>query len=203
MLNEYRDKTIKAYLSKIGSLNHKSPMYGTLYYNVVYENKVKILIRFADHYNPAQSAHIDIVKTSVGFYTIKTLLGISATLTTDTVLPYLKSLLLVYPEIVSTFNNLTKAASKAASLVKAANNTTKKLQDNFNKKSEEFELADQVWEENKELKKQVKELEKSVENLKKDKAKLQSQRDGLVNKLAKIQSFKDKVSSFIQTLNSL
>ena len=95
MLKSKRDESIKRYLARVGKLEHQSKLYNSRYYKVSYGKEFEIIVRFADHFNAeVKPKDIDIVKTSVGFYVIKTSIGVSATLGEDTIIPYLRSLLL-------------------------------------------------------------------------------------------------------------
>lgn len=155
MLNSKRDESIKRYLSKVGELKIKSKIYSSRYYQISYD-ECEITIRFSDHFSVRpkgkNTPDIDIIKTSVGFYVLKTLSGTSATLGEDTILPYLKSLLLVFPEITKTIDSFRMVAESSEKVAKQANLKYKELKDLYDQKTEEFQLADQIWEENKQLK---------------------------------------------------
>lgn len=114
MLKSKRDESIKRYLARVGKLEHQSKLYNSRYYKVSYGKEFEIIVRFADHFNAeVKPKDIDIVKTSVGFYVIKTSIGVSATLGEDTIIPYLRSLPLVYPEVSSSMTSFMNASQKA------------------------------------------------------------------------------------------
>lgn len=162
MLNDKRDETIKRYLSKVGTLDHKSKLYGSRYYKISYEGS-DITVRFADHFNSGIKGipDIDIIKITE-FYVVKTIEGLSTTIGGDIVIPYLKSLLITYPEMRKTINSYKKAADEAEKMYKKIYGQMRQLQALMDKKSEEFELADGIWDENKKLLEEKKDLEKTI-----------------------------------------
>lgn len=108
MLNSNRDKSIKRYLSKIGKLKISSKLYSSRYYEIP---ELKLVVRFSDHFND-RTSQLEIVKINQ-YYTIKTDFGFSLTCLEEHVLIYLKSLLLLYPELSSSVGTLRKAAQRA------------------------------------------------------------------------------------------
>lgn len=103
MLNSKRDESIKRYLRSIGTLKCKSKRFNSLYYSVNYSEELNVVIRFSDHFNDTKGSNkqnnIDITKVCE-FYTIKIYsTGINYTVAENNVISYLKSILLLYPEI--------------------------------------------------------------------------------------------------------
>lgn len=164
MLKSKKDEAIKRYLSKVGKLKRHSKMFGSRYYTISYGEGLEILVRFSDHFHGEQRsrADLDLVKTSVGFYVVKTGIGMAYTLGEDAILPYLKSILLLYPEMFKTCDSLMKAASTAEKLLTKESGKSSKLEALIKKKSEEFDLADSIWEENKKLKLEIATLRNTV-----------------------------------------
>lgn len=103
MLNSKRDESIKRYLRSIGTLKCKSKRFNSLYYSVNYSEELNVVIRFSDHFNDTKGSNkqnnIDITKVCE-FYTIKIYsTGINYTVAENNIISYLKSILLLYPEI--------------------------------------------------------------------------------------------------------
>ena len=109
MLNSNRDKSIKRYLGKIGKLKISSKLYSSRYYEIP---ELKLVVRFSDHFND-KTSQLEIVKINQ-YYTIKTDFGFSLTCLEEHVLIYLKSLLLLYPELSNSVGTLRRAAQKAS-----------------------------------------------------------------------------------------
>lgn len=136
MLKSKRDESIKRYLARVGKLEHRSKLYNSVYYKVSYGEDIEIIVRFTDHFNTeVKTKDVDIVKTSVGFYVIKTNIGVSVTLGEDTIIPYLRSLLLVYPEVSSSMNTFINASQKAEKQLITAVGRIAKLESRRNLKS--------------------------------------------------------------------
>ena len=199
MLKSKRDESIKRYLARVGKLEHNSKMYNSRYYRVSYGESLEIVIRFSDHFNGESKTKpdIDVIKTSIGFYTIKTNSGMSATLTEDTIIPYLRSLLIVYPEVSSSISSFMNAAQYAEKQMVSKIGEIKKVEAEFKRRSEDFDLADSIWEENKKLTSDNKTLKSTVELQKKQYADLKSAHTALKAKhqqlltaLQKLQAFK-------------
>lgn len=108
MLNSNRDKSIKRYLSKVGKLKVSSKLYSSRYYEIP---ELKLVVRFSDHFND-RTSQLEIVKINQ-YYTIKTDFGFSLTCLEEHVLAYLKSLLLLYPELSNSVGALKRAAQRA------------------------------------------------------------------------------------------
>lgn len=111
MLDSKRDISIKRYLSKVGKKETQTCIYNSIYYRITYNENFNILIRFSDHFNGNDKNNIDIIHRE-SYYIIKSQTGMSLVLTEDTILPFLKSLLLIYPEVHETLNNLKKSNKK-------------------------------------------------------------------------------------------
>lgn len=128
MLDSKRDISIKRYLSKVGKKETQSCIYNSIYYKIEYNEKFNILIRFSDHFNGNDKNNIDIIHRE-SYYIIKSQVGISLVLTEDTILPYLKSLLLIYPEIHETLNNLKESNKRIDRKYKSILMRSNKLSD--------------------------------------------------------------------------
>lgn len=199
MLKSKRDESIKRYLARVGKLEHNSKMYNSRYYRVSYGESLEIVIRFSDHFNGESKTKpdIDVIKTSIGFYTIKTNSGMSATLTESTIIPYLRSLLIVYPEVSSSVSSFMNAAQYAEKQIISKTGKIKKVEAELKRRSEDFDLADSIWDENKKLTSDNKTLKSTVELQKKQYADLKSAHTALKAKhqqlltaLQKLQAFK-------------
>lgn len=199
MLKSKRDESIKRYLARVGKLEHNSKMYNSRYYRVSYGESLEIVIRFSDHFNGESKTKpdIDVIKTSIGFYTIKTNSGMSATLTEDAIIPYLRSLLIVYPEVSSSISSFMNAAQYAEKQIISKTGQIKKVEAELKRRSEDFDLADSIWDENKKLTSDNKTLKSTVELQKKQYADLKSAHTALKAKhqqlltaLQKLQAFK-------------
>ena len=128
MLNSKRDISIKRYLSKVGKKETQAYIYNSIYYRIEYNEKFNILIRFSDHFNNSDKNNIDIIHRE-SYYIVKSQVGISLVLTEDTILPYLKSLLLIYPEIHETLNNLKESNKRIDGKYKSILMRSNKLSD--------------------------------------------------------------------------
>lgn len=102
-----KDAIIKRYLSSISDSVKQSSTFGSIYYTVKYESEI-IKIRFSDHFSIKNKKNdIDIIKQQE-FYIIKTL-ETSYPCTSDNILLYLKSILLLYPEFSKVISKYSKA----------------------------------------------------------------------------------------------
>lgn len=190
MLKSKRDESIKRYLARVGKLEHRSKLYNSRYYRVSYGESLEIVIRFSDHFNGEfkTKPDIDVIKTSIGFYTIKTNSGMSATLTEGTIIPYLRSLLIVYPEVSSSISSFMKAAQYAEKQIISKTGEVKKVEAELKRRSEYFDLADSIWDENKKLTSENKVLKNTVTLQKQQYSVLKSKFDKVVGQLNQITS---------------
>lgn len=196
MLKSKRDESIKRYLARVGKLEHQSKLYNSRYYKVSYEKEFEVIVRFADHFNAeVKPKDIDIVKTSVGFYVIKTSIGVSATLGEDTIIPYLRSLLLVYPEVSSSMNSFINASQKAEKQLITAVGRIAKLESEIKKKSEEFDLADDIMNENKKLISENKSLRNTVSLQKSQYGNLKAKHEKLTVTFQRLNELKDQLNA--------
>lgn len=109
MLKSKRDESIKRYLRSVGTLKHRSKKFNSLYYSICYSEELNIVIRFADHFKERTEADIEIIKVCE-FYTIRTVsTGITYTVTENNIITYLKSILLIYPELNNVCNSYKNA----------------------------------------------------------------------------------------------
>ncbi len=199
MLNNVKDQAIKRYLSKIGTLERNSKLYRSRYYKVEYSKDLEIIIRFSDHFNSETKtkSDINIVKTTNNLYIIKSVFTI--TLREDEILPYLKSLLLLFPEIYSTCKSYQQVADIAEKEVMKANTETAKVVRQLDTYKEEFNEVHIAWSENKQLKGENKNLKETISIQKKQYAEqkvilkeLQSKCNAIQNKLNNIKNLINK-----------
>lgn len=197
MLKSKRDESIKRYLARVGKLEHNSKMYNSRYYRVSYGESLEIVIRFSDHFNGESKTKpdIDVIKTSVGFYVIKTSIGVSATLGEDTIIPYLRSLLLVYPEVSSSMTSFMNASQKAEKKLIDAVGKIAKLEATIKKRSEEFNLADSIWDENKKLLSENKSLKNTVTLQKTQYSNLKAKHEKLTITFQRLNALKEQLNT--------
>ena len=196
MLRSKRDESIKRYLARVGKLEHRSKLYNSVYYKVSYGEDIEIIVRFADHFNTeVKTKDVDIVKTSVGFYVIKTNIGVSVTLGEDTIIPYLRSLLLVYPEVSSSMNAFINASQKAEKQLITAVGRIAKLESEIKKKSEEFDLADDIMNENKKLISENKSLRNTVSLQKSQYGNLKAKHEKLTVTFQRLNALKEQLNT--------
>lgn len=197
MLKSKRDESIKRYLARVGKLEHNSKMYNSRYYRVSYGESLEIVIRFSDHFNGESKTKpdIDVIKTSVGFYVIKTSIGVSATLGEDTIIPYLRSLLLVYPEVSSSMTSFMNASQKAEKKLIDAVGKIAKLESEIKRKSEEFNLADSIWDENKKLLSENKSLKNTVTLQKTQYSNLKAKHEKLTITFQRLNALKEQLNT--------
>ena len=112
----------------------------------------------------------------------------SATLTEDTIIPYLRSLLIVYPEVSSSISSFMNAAQYAEKQMVSKIGEIKKVEAEFKRRSEDFDLADSIWEENKKLTSDNKTLKNTVELQKKQYNDLKSNFNRVMSQLGQILS---------------
>lgn len=184
MLKSKKDEAIKRYLSKVGKLERNSKLFGSRYYIISYGDNISIRVRFSDHFNGdnRSSKEINIVRTSVGLYIIQTTIGVNFTVREKDVIPYLKSLLLLFPEIRQTCGNLMSASAQAEKNQNKAVGQVSKLEALIKSKSEEFDLADSIWDENKKLQGTIKQLHGTVQTQKTQYAALKEQFNAIKSK---------------------
>lgn len=163
MLKSKRDESIKRYLSKVGKLSHNSKHFSSRYYTISYGEDIELLVRFSDHFHRGdtnKSIGLEIIKTSLGFYTIRVLnAGISYTVVEDLVLPYLKSILLLYPEMDSTMSSYRESSKIAVRTANKAMQKAAVAESKLNQRDEYIDMVDSVYEENKNLQMQVNSLQ--------------------------------------------
>lgn len=205
MLKSKRDESIKRYLARVGKLEHQSKLYNSRYYRVSYGESLEIVIRFSDHFNGESKTKpdIDVIKTSVGFYVIKTSIGVSATLGEDTIIPYLRSLLLVYPEVSSSMTSFMNASQKAEKKLIDAVGKIAKLEATIKKRSEEFNLADSIWDENKKLLSENKSLKNTVTLQKTQYSNLKAKHEKLTITFQRLNALKEQLNTLFGQLTVL
>ena len=188
MLKSKRDESIKRYLARVGKLEHNSKMDNSRYYRVSYGESHEIVIRFSDHFNGESKTKpdIDVIKTSIGFYTIKTNSGMSATLTEGTIISYLRSLLIVYPEVSSSISSFMRAAQYAEKQIISKTGEVEKVEAELKRRSEDFDLADSIMDENKKLTSENKVLKNTVTLQKQQYSDLKSRFDKVTLQLNQI-----------------
>lgn len=168
MLKSKRDESIKRYLSKVGELKHGSKHFSSRYYTITYGEGVKLIVRFADHFHSesmSKSIDLEIVKTSLGFYTIRILkAGVSYTITEDLVMSYIKSILLIYPEINNSLVAFKEATKSALQTSVKATQKAESLEIRLNKRDEFIDMVDAVYDENKNLQLQITNLQRALKD---------------------------------------
>ena len=195
MLNSAKDQAIKRYLSKVGTLERNSKLYKSRYYKVEYSKDLEIIIRFSDHFNSETKtkSNINIIKTTNNLYIIKSVITI--TLRENEILPYLKSLLLLFPEIYNTCKSYQQVADIAEKEIIKANTETAKVVRQLDTYKEEFNEVHIAWNENKSLKGENRALGETIKVQKQQYAEqkvilkeLQNKCDVIQNKLNKIKN---------------
>lgn len=191
MLNSKKDVAIKRYLSTVGKLESASKIYNSRYYSITYSDNLKIIARFSDHFNSdSKKKDIDIVKLSNGLYIIKSNISINVTLSENTIIPYLKSLLTTYPEIASTLDILKSASFKMQNELINKESKIKKLEADIKIKEDQYDLINDVYEENKVLKHENNNLKGTIKIQKEQYAILKSRYNSISEKYSKLQSLK-------------
>lgn len=168
MLNSKRDLSIRRYLSRIGKMDYSSRNFQSKYWEIDYGSNVRIRVRFSDHFADAIKEDINIVRTSVGFYVIRlSKVGVSYTVTEDTVMVYLKSIFLTYPEVSGCVESYKKAADSACKRTIKAANDLDKTKTKLKKRDDYINMVDSVYDENKEFRSKIEALSKELESTKK------------------------------------
>lgn len=197
MLNSKKDKSIKRYLARIGKLEHSSKVYCSRYYKLYYNEEISIIIRFSDHFsNRNNKIDIEIIKTSLNFYTIKTNCGITVTLTDETIIPYLKSLLIVYPDVCSPINSFKAASLYAEKELMNAKVKIAQFESKF--KNETNKSFDTVLSEYKALINENKSLKSTIDIQKSQYSTLRSKYDKLLNNLSKLKVLRDQLNNIFK-----
>lgn len=165
MLNSKRDESIKRFLSKVGKLEHKSKVFNSRYYTISDE----IRVRFADHFSERKRKNeldIDIIKIT-GFYTLRVVkLGMAVTLEEDKIIPYLKCVLVLYPELNESFVVLKSAAKKFENEANLAKVELAQLKNKCNTELVNKANFEQLKLENSQLRSKSKKLEDQVTKIK-------------------------------------
>lgn len=167
MLNSKRDESIKRFLSKVGKLERKSKVFNSRYYVISDEIKV----RFADHFSERKRKEkdeldIDIIKIT-GFYTLKVVkLGMAVTLEEDKIIPYLKCVLVLYPELNESLVVLKSAAKKFENEANLAKTELAQLKSKCNTELVNKANFEQLKLENSQLRSKSKKLEDQVTKIK-------------------------------------
>lgn len=168
MLNSKRDLSIRRYLSSIGKMDYSSKNYQSKYWEIDYGSDVKIRVRFSDHFSDVTKEDINIVRTSVGFYVIRlSKVGVSYTITEDTVMAYLRSIFLTYPEVSGCVESYKKATDSACKKVIKVANDLDKIKTKLKKRDDYIDMVDSVYDENKEFRSKIEVLSKELESVKK------------------------------------
>ena len=168
MLNSKRDLSIKRYLSSIGKMDYSSKNFQSKYWEIDYGSNVKIRVRFSDHFSNIIKGDIDIVRTSIGFYVIRlSKVGVSYTVTEDTIMAYLKSIFITYPEVSGCVESYKKAAESACKKAIKVANDLDKANINLKKRDDYIDMVDSVYDENKKFRSKIETLSKELESVKK------------------------------------
>ena len=168
MLKSKRDESIKRYLSKICTDKRNSTYTASKYYSINFNENLKIIVRFSDHFRKKDSKEVDIEIIKVSdFYTLRVInAGISYTLEENVILPYLKSILLVYPELVRALTCFKVSSKKAINNANTMYNKLVIVEKKLNYKDEYIEMVDAIYEENKKLKIDITNLNNTISILK-------------------------------------
>ena len=167
MLNNKRDLSIRRYLSSIGKMNYSSKNFQSKYWEIDYGSNVKIRVRFSDHFADVTKEDINIVRTSVGFYVIRlSKVGVSYTITEDTVMAYLRSIFLTYPEVSSCVESYKKATDSACKKAIKMAGDLDKARVKLKKRDDYIDMVDSVYDENKEFRSKIEVLSKELESVK-------------------------------------
>lgn len=210
MLKSKRDESIKRYLSKIGELKHDSKHFSSRYYIINYGEEAKLIVRFSDHFHDesmSKKIDIEIVKTSLRFYTIRILkAGVSYTITEDLVMSYIKSILLIYPEINNSLAALREATKSALKTSVQATQKASTLEARLNKRDEYIDMVDEIYEENKKLRIQVGNLQgalKDAQNkLNNANISVEASKRKFENTMTECKVLRDKLTKLKNMLNS-
>lgn len=211
MLKSKRDESIKRYLSKIGELKHDSKHFSSRYYIITYGEGIKFIVRFSDHFHDesmSKKIDIEIVKTSLGFYTIRILkAGVSYTITEDLVMSYIKSILLIYPEINNSLVALREATKSALQTSVKVTQKAESLEAKLNKRDEFIDLVDEVYAENKNLNIRINNLQGALNDarnkLNNANISVEASKKKLEVKAKECGALKNKLMKFKNLLNSI
>lgn len=169
---EKRDYAIRRYLSKVGKLTYSSAGYASRYYEIPYGGYT-ITVRLSDHLKTKISGYkynIEIINIGNSNYIVHlTSIGSTYSVSGTNILKYIKSILLLYPEIEMAMKKFVNAAHKYSSLLDKNNIKLGKALSTIQKNKEYSNMVDEIYEENKSLKKKayrMKNLEEQVKQLK-------------------------------------
>lgn len=175
-----RDYAIRSYLSKVGELSHSSTCYSSKYYRISYGD-YEITVRLSDHFKSSISNYrynIEIVNIGNNNYVLRlNTIGVTYSVSGTNILKYLKSILLVYPELEYAVNCFYKANKKYSDLLNDRTNKLSQALATINKNKEYSDMVDKVYEENKILRKkasEVNDLRNQLNQLKQNNAALKS-----------------------------
>lgn len=168
MLDSKRDVSIRRYLSSIGKMDYSSRNFQSKYWEIDYGSDVKVRVRFSDHFANTIKEDINIVRTSIGFYVIRlSKVGVSYTVTEDTVMAYLRSIFLTYPEVSSCVKSYKEATDSACRKAVKAYNDLDNAKTKLKKRDDYIDMVDSVYDENKEFRSKIEVLSKELESVKK------------------------------------
>ena len=151
------DKQIRRYLKSISDKQTISKTTASCYYEIK-SDEYSMKIRFSDHFSERKKYDINIVKTNNNGFYILNVFGIQIIITEKNALAYIKSLLMVYPEISSltkkskeSFNLQEKEILKMKTKIQS---TERKIEKRESRIIEREELCNQIWNEKDEAIKQ-------------------------------------------------
>lgn len=220
MLKSTKDIAIKRYLAHIGECLYRSREFDTIYYKIVFSDSLIIKIRFSNHFKDTEALFredevknneyvscIEIVKTSLNFYTIKdSASNFSITVLEKDIVTYLKSFLLLYPELYSNISSFKNAYTEIHKKRNLLCSQVQKLNSKLKRNAEMTQLVDSVWDENKKLKKEISLLKCQNDDILTTATNLSNENKGLKKKIQKqntlIVKMRELVTGFMGSLNS-
>lgn len=196
-LNTPRDVVLKRYLNKIGDSLKTCISTESKYYKISYSDNLSIIVRFSDHYHAFANEDINIVRTSVGIYVIQTRFGLSYSVREEDSLDYVKSLLILFPEIRNTLEGFRDSAFLSNTKVKECKNQVNALTTKIASMKSDYEDAYNVLLTNDKLSKENQKLRIANNNLK-------LSNDSLKLKVEKFREQNSKLASFkVKILNAV
>lgn len=161
MLDSKKDEALKRYLSKVSTSKSKSKSFSSRYYSIEYEGRKGILMRFSDHFSdmPKPGVSIDLVKVSFNYYVMKlNKAGVSFCIDEKSILAYVKSILLVYPEISESMSQLISSSAIARKEYANAAALANKAKNKLKQRNEYIDMVDEIYDQNKSLIEEIKRI---------------------------------------------
>lgn len=144
------DKQIRRYLKSISDKQIISKT-TTSYYYKIKSDEYFMEIRFSDHFGERKTYDMNIIKANNSGFYILNVFGIQIIITEKNALAYIKSLLMIYPEMSllskkskESFNLQEKEILKMKTKIQS---TEKKIEKRESRLIEREELCNQIWNE--------------------------------------------------------